>query len=372
MLYRDIVTDYKPVTTTTTVMKPIIERVPITSGIPAGQKVVLPGQLGRPYLSQQQEKQGLSYVDLLVMDKLTGSSSSSSSSSSKKKKKKKKSSSSTRSGGDSDSDSSDSSDDDTFSSTKSIMVGACYCDTACAVTGDCCNDFNAICLSDNAADSSDSGDTRSSSSSKKKKKKKKKKSSSSSSSGHSKLHMNALMQDPLGVGKVDPFVSMAFGVDPLTAMLMAKQGEGTCRNKCGMPGVLPPGARPSMPVPATLSVRRPISMPTQYFGAQGVGFRAGELDDVVEEETVAINRGFSNAEGVPVDADQDEIAAAKKAKDAAIGQGGVENRALNLETMMLLNAGMNQPPQPECGCDPRCTLYDNCCHDYLEMCVIMN
>ena len=174
--------------------------------------------------------------------------------------------------------------------------------------------------------------------------------------------MNALIGNPLGLGSIDPLTALAFGADPITALLVADQGNqgdkgNTCVNYCGVPGPIPLGGAPLQPY-------NPFVV-NPYRARSQVGFRSTSLSGEDEEEaSVPISTGFSNDAGLAVDFSPDDLAEAKENEL----QADVQDR-------VVLLGGGTPPPRlqsgnaRQCGCDPRCAVYGNCCQDYFDVCV---
>lgn len=190
------------------------------------------------------------------------------------------------------------------------------------------------------------------------------------------MTFNALAGDPLGVGS-NPLLSMALGVDPITAMLMGQNKErqtaNSCVNHCGIPGPRVIGAGPQAPF-------NPFAVPratTQHGQIMGATTQHGQFRSVsLSEEDggdVPISTGFTNDAGMPVHFDADDLKATKKQQEEQEEQKGadVENRVVMLGASQghRASAHVQYGPPRECGCDAACSTLGNCCGDYWDVCV---
>lgn len=263
----------------------------------------------------------MSAYDLLLLNKLTSG---------------KKGGSNTRSKKDADKDEKDAED------------GACYCDEGCSKVGDCCADFEELCEDD---------------------KRNGKGNSKGGSDKNKLLAFNMMSGDPLGMGSVDPLMAMAMGADPLMAMLMGRnKPEESCHMRCGIPGILPAGATPR-PVNPFAPVRRVVP----YAGGGVMNRMASVSGQAEEEDVVPISTGFSNNAGLTPDFDAKDREEAVREREqeeqpAEAGESNVMNRV-----SIGLGGGSARasavPAEGRCGCDPGCSVYGICCHDYWDVCV---
>jgi hypothetical protein len=143
--------------------------------------------------------------------------------------------------------------------------------------------------------------------------------------------INALTGDSLGMGNIDPMMSMAMGFDIGTAMLMSGQDRGmksSCRSRCGVSASGSSGAAAS--------------------GSYMMQGRRLLQDENFDD--------FFNDAGLAVDVDAETVDSLKE------GVADADDRFLFLGEERKRNV------MEQCGCDSLCSYYGNCCKDYYQVC----